>query len=149
MSYLSYLMPLYGGCPDYLLHALQTLQNRAARLVTKSGWFTPSVDMLQQVGWLNVNQLIVYHSLVLLFKTRQEKKPTYLYEKISTPFSANTRLATSDGIRYDMRSKSNIAKQSFLPRTVVQWNSLPPDMRKMSHLSKFKQSLRQWVKLHY
>ena len=46
MSYLSYLIPLYGGCPDYLLTALQTLQNRAARLVTKSSWCTAFSTML-------------------------------------------------------------------------------------------------------
>ena len=66
MSYLSYLMPLYGGCPDYLLNALQILQNRAARLVTKSSWYTPSSTMLLQVGWLSVRQMITYHSLVLM-----------------------------------------------------------------------------------
>ena len=42
MSYLTYLIPLYGGCPDYLLSALQVLQNRAARLATKSNWGTSS-----------------------------------------------------------------------------------------------------------
>ena len=113
MSYLSYLMPLYGGCPDYLLNALQILQNRAARLVTKSGWYTPSTVMLQQVGWLNVRQLIVYYSLVLLYKARLEKKPAYIYERISSPFNVNTRLANSNGIRDDMSRKSGIAKKSF------------------------------------
>ena len=149
MSYLSYLMPLYGGCPEYLLNSLQILQNRAARLVTKSDWYTSSAVMLQQVGWLNVHQLIVYHSLVLIYKTRQEKKPVYLYEKICTPFSVNTRLANSNGIRNDVKAKSNIAKQSFLPRTISQWNGLPPEVRTIASLQKFKLSLRQWVKLHY
>ena len=149
MSYLSYLMPLYGGCPEYLLNSLQILQNRAARLVTKSGWYTPSAVMLQQVGWLNVHQLITYHSLVLVYKTRQEKKPVYIYEKISTPFSVNTRLANTNGIRNEVKAKSNIAKQSFLPRTVAQWNRLPPEVRTVTGLEKFKSSLRQWIKLHY
>ena len=54
MSYLSYLIPLYGGAPEYLITALQTLQNRAARLVTKSDWRTSSSSMMSQIGWLNV-----------------------------------------------------------------------------------------------
>ena len=149
MSYLSYLMPLYGGCPDYLLNALQILQNRAARLVTKSGWYTPSTVMLQQVGWLNVRQLIVYYSLVLLYKARLEKKPAYIYERISSPFNVNTRLANSNGIRDDMSRKSGIAKKSFFPRTVAQWNRLPPDLRSISNLKKFKLRLRQWIKVSF
>ena len=50
MSYFMYLIPLYGGCSEYLLTALQTLQNRAARLVTKSSWSTSSSVMLSQLG---------------------------------------------------------------------------------------------------
>ena len=73
MSYLTYLIPLYGGCPEYLLTALQVLQNRAARHVTKSSWATSSSAMLLQVGWLNVRQMIVFHSLVLLFKAKFER----------------------------------------------------------------------------
>ena len=96
MSYLTYLIPLYGGCPEYLLTGLQTLQNRAARLVTNSNWYTPSSIMLSQIGWLNVRQMIIFHSLVLVFKTKQDKKPVYLYNKISTRFNVETRLAATN-----------------------------------------------------
>ena len=99
MSYISYLIPLYGGCPEYLLKSLQVLQNRAARLVTKSGWYTPSRTMLQQVGWLSIRQMISYHSLILVYKAKQDKKPTYIFNKISTPFHVITRLARSNGIK--------------------------------------------------
>ena len=149
MSYLSYLMPLYWGYPNYLLNALQTLQNRAARLVTKSGWYTPSSTMLLQVGWLSVRQMIAYHSLVLMYKTKMEKKPAYMYSKICTPFNMNTRLADTNGIKGIRRFKSNIAKQSFLPRTILQWNSLPPDIRSSLTLTKFKFKLKPWVKQNF
>ena len=56
MSYVSYLIPLFGGSPEYLITALQTLQNRAARIVTKSNWGTSSSSMLFQIGWLSVRQ---------------------------------------------------------------------------------------------
>ena len=78
----------------------------------------------------------------IVFIVRQEKKPVYIYEKISTPFSVNTRLANTNGIRNEVKAKSNIAKQSFLPRTVAQWNRLPPEVRTVTGLEKFKSSLR-------
>ena len=149
MSYLTYLIPLYGGCPDYLISALQTLQNRAARIVTKSSWFTPSSIMLSQVGWLNVKQMIAYHSLVLIFKAKQDRKPVYLYNQISTSFHFNTRLAVTNGINNQRRINSNLGKQSFLPRTVVMWNKLPPDIRSLTSLLKFKSALKPWVKENY
>ena len=149
MSYLSYLIPLYGGCPEYLLNALQILQNRAARLVTKSSWYTPSRTMLQQVGWLSVRQMISYHSLVLLFRAKLEKTPTYIYTKVSTPFNVITRLARSNGIKECRRTKSTIGKQSFIPRTITQWNRLPPDIRTITRIGMFKVKLKQWVKQHW
>ena len=39
MSVLAYLIPLWGGCEGYLIRAMQVLQNRAARQVTKLNWF--------------------------------------------------------------------------------------------------------------
>ena len=38
MSKLMYLMPLWGGCEDSLLKALQVVQNKVARLVTRRGF---------------------------------------------------------------------------------------------------------------
>ena len=146
MSYLTYLIPLYGGCPEYLLTGLQTLQNRAARLVTNSNWYTPSSIMLSQIGWLNVRQMIIFHSLVLVFKTKQDMKPVYLYNKISTRFNVDTRLAATNGIREVRKIKTKIGKQSFLPRTIDQWNNLPPDIRTITSLKKFKMKLKLWVK---
>ena len=99
MSYLSYIIPLIGGSPEYLITALQTLQNRAARLVTKSDWGTSSSSMMSQIGWLSVRQLIVLQSLMIIFKTKNDRKPVYLYQKLSNKFAVNTRLGLNDGIK--------------------------------------------------
>ena len=91
MSKLIYLMPLWGGCELYLIRSLQVIQNKAARAVTKSGWYTPTKDLLKQCGWLSVNQLIVYHSLIMVYNMISEKKPVYIYEKMTNSFTHNTR----------------------------------------------------------
>ena len=62
MSVLAYLIPLWGGCEGYLVRAMQVLQNRAARQVTKLNWFTPTRKLLNQCNWLSISQLIFYHS---------------------------------------------------------------------------------------
>ena len=86
ISKLIYLMPVWMGCEDYLVNALQVCQNKAARLVTKLARFTPTKVLMQQCGWLSVKQLMIYHSLVLLHKVFKNKKknslplPVYLYQ---------------------------------------------------------------------
>ena len=129
-----------------MLNSLQVLQKRAARQVTKSSWYTPSRTMLQQIGWLSVREMIAYHSLILVHKAKQDKKTTYIYDKISTPFNVNTRLARSNGIKENWRMKSKIGKQSFITRATTEWNRLPPDIRTASSLRIFKEKLRIWVK---
>ena len=78
MSRIVYLIQLYGSATDYLLNSLQTLQNRAARAVTKLRWGTRTSTLLNQVGWLSIKQLIVYHRLVLVFKINRD---TSLFER--------------------------------------------------------------------
>ena len=140
MSYLSYLIPLYGGSPEYLITALQILQNRAARLVTKSDWGTSSSSMMSQIGWLNVRQLIVStHDII------QDKKPVHLYNQISQKFV----VSVSNGIRETRRFKSTLGRQSFIPCSIRQWNSLPVDIRTESSMVMFRSKLRAWVKQNF
>ena len=99
MSKLIYLIQWWGGCSDYLIKFVQILQNRAARLVTKLGWLTPTAVLLHQCGWLSVRQLVHYHSLVLAFKVKLHGKPEYFRQHFSAEFPYQTRLATGMGIR--------------------------------------------------
>ena len=50
MRNLTSLVQLWSGTSDFLLAFLQIIQNRAARLVTKSSWFTSTEVMLNQLG---------------------------------------------------------------------------------------------------
>ena len=96
-----------------------------------------------------MKQMKTYHSLVLIFKAKHDKKPSYMYNQISSDFSMNTRLAATNGINNQRRINTNLGKQSFLPRTVDQWNKLPPDIRSLNNLLKFKSALHAWVKQKY
>ena len=78
MSKLVYLMPLWWGCDKFVIKALQIVQNKAARSVTKLGIFTPIRTLLKQCAWLSVNQSIFFHTVVLLYKTLQNQSPVYL-----------------------------------------------------------------------
>ena len=146
MSLLVYLIHLWGGAADYLITFLQVLQNRAARLVTKLGWFTPTKVLLTQCGWLSVRQLVEYHSLLLVYKIRSEGKPVYLKQKLCNQFSYNTRLSRTNGIKLAGPIKSELHKQSFIPRASNSWNKLPGSLRVTSKTNVFKGKLKSWVK---
>ena len=77
MSKLSYLIALWGGCGTGLTRSLQIIQNKVGRVVTRLDWATPARDILLQCGWLSVNQLVFYHSVLLIYKVKQNHTPKY------------------------------------------------------------------------
>ena len=100
ISKLSYLIALWGGCSSFLMKSLQIIQNKAARVVTKLDWSTPTGELLKQCGWLSVHQMAVYHSVLLVFKVMQTESPAYLHSMFNTKHQYRTRQAQSGVIRH-------------------------------------------------
>ena len=151
MSKLIYLMPVWMGCEDYLIKALQVSMNKVARLVTRLDVFTSTSFLLQQCGWLTVEQLMVYHSTVLLHKTLKQQKPTYLYKKVTSGTEQyNTRqaaLVAAGVIEYAgvENCELGVTSSSWSWAFVKWYNRLPADLRAESKLGKFKTRLKEWV----
>ena len=54
------------------LQTLQKLQNRAARIVTKSNFDTPSIDLIQSLNWPTVSDIIRGETATLRTSFHQE-----------------------------------------------------------------------------
>ena len=162
MCKLIYLMPLWSGCEEYLVKALQVIQNKAARSITKLNVFTPTKKLLQTCGWMSVRQLMAYHSLVLLHKTLTHQTPVYLYQQITASgqypyttrktarcpreFSFDVQHPTSIGtVRQVAGVKLDISKQGWCYRAVQLYNTLPASLRLEKKMNKFKRNLKTWV----
>ena len=132
---------------EYLLSSLQIIQNKAARCVARRVGYTPVVDLLKQCGWLSVRQLVLYHSVVLIYKTLMTTYPKYIHSKLCMEFPYNTRLAQSDSVRMgpDFKSKLELTEKSFMNRATVSYNNLPQEIRKSTKLETFKIKLKEWV----
>ena len=76
-SILIYCLPLFGDCDKGDLHSVQVLQNRAAQLVTGSPSRAVRSPMCDQLDWLTVNQLVEYHTIVQVYKVRQNYEPEW------------------------------------------------------------------------
>ena len=165
LSKLIYLMPLWAGCDEYLVKALQVIQNKAARSIAKLSVFTPTKKLLKTCGWMSIRQLMTYHSLVLLHKTLAHKSPVYLYQKVTaagqfpystrqaarcpTKFSFEVQHPTGIGIvRQAPGTKLDIIKQGWCYRAVEKYNTIPVSLRLEKKLPKFKRDLKIWVETH-
>ena len=156
MSKLIYLMPVWMGCEDYLIKALQVSMNKVARLVTKLDYFTSTSVLMKQCGWLTVKQLMAYHSIVLLHNTLKHQKPSYLYKKVTSGTDQyNTRQAAQYSAALAAAGVTELAEveqcelevtSSSWRWTSVSWyNRLPADLRAENKLATFKTRLKDWV----
>ena len=147
ISKLIYLMPVWGGCDKYLLKALQLQQNKAARLVTNLGRYTPIRVLLHQCGWLSVHQLVFYHTVVLLYKVIQAESPKSIYSMIDSEFAYETRSKSAGKLKVQSRSppRLNLCERSFRWRSVMCWNQLPSEITSISKVDDFKKHLKLWV----
>ena len=147
LSKLSYLIALWGGCNLYLLKSLQILQNKAARIVTKLDWKSPTKVLLLQCGWLSVYQLVIYHSVVMVYKVIQTQQPRPLYSMFPTEYIySNTSQARSKSIKQRGHPTLDLWEDSFRWRAARSFNQLPASIRCAESLSEFKIAAKSWVR---
>ena len=108
-----------------MIQALQKAQNRAARFVTKLDWSTPVAELLKQCGWLSVYQLVVYHSVVLVYKVMKHESPQYLFSMFSAEYKYKTKQAHNCLLRNTRDFGLELNQDSFRWRAFKYYNDLP------------------------
>ena len=142
MSIIVYMIAVWGGTENYTIKAVQVMQNRAARCITKLGWFTPCEVLLRQCNWLSIRQLVFYHTAIQVYKVKVSGSPVYIRSKF-TP--SNTRSASQGTLLVPVVEKSTSSK-SFIVRSASTWNHLPPEIRNLQSLNTFKVELKKWTR---
>jgi hypothetical protein len=136
-SIMVYCLPLLGGCDKSEVKNLQVLQNKAAQIVTHSPPRSRRSELYDKLEWLTVNQLIVYHTLITVFKLRQNKEPEYLALKLT--------LDTPTGCILIPNTQLRLTQNSFITRGSSNWNDLPPSTRKLNKIGLFKTEIKKWI----
>ena len=142
ISVISYMISVWGGTECYIIKAVQLMQNKAARTITKKSWFTPTQTLLLQCNWLSIRQLIFYHSVIQVWRVRTAQLPRYIHSKLQ---SSITRSSEEGTLRIPPVERSLSAK-SFLVRAAVMWNSVPPAIRDIKKIEELKPKLKTWIK---
>ena len=136
-SVLCYCLPLFGGCNEGDISVLQVLQNRAAHIVAKMPPRTSRQVLFNKLGWLTVLQLIAYHTLVSVFKTRLSGEPEDLAITLSRDNNTGHIIMKNVVL--------GLYRKSFIFRGALLWNRLPSNIRKEIKIAKFKKAVKVWV----
>ena len=145
-SKLTYLISVWGGCGAGMMRTLQIIQNKMARTVARVDWKTPTKEVFHQCGWLSVNQLAMYHSVLLVYKVKANKQPRYLSNMYMGTYKYNTKLAQSGQIKMEGRPKLEVTHCSFKWRAAKKFNQLPLELRNSGTLEIFKHKVKAWIR---
>ena len=115
-------------------------------MVTKLDWSTPARDILLQCGWLSVNQLVIYHSVLLICKVKQNHTTKYLDNMFSWSYQYKTRQAESGQIKVEGRPRLELTRSSFRWRAADQFNLLPATIRNCENIITFKLKAKAWIR---
>jgi hypothetical protein len=157
---LTYLLPLFGAAPDYLVKGLQVQQLAAARVIIGHSCFRWSTErILRAVGWLSVRQLHMYSVLMLTHRVVTTGRPRGLHSILVSTFPYRTRRVeerqegmenTPQQLRYGAQfghaSETSLRGRSFRHQALA-YNRLPPELRSMKPES-LKPKLKHWIKLN-
>ena len=116
---------------------LQVLQNKAAQIVAHKPPFSNRAELFDQLGWMTVAQIIVYHTLLLVFKIRMFGEPEYLAAFLKADNRAGRIVVPN--------TRLSLFKKSFSLRGSENWNALPESLRTCTKIGDFKRGLKKWI----
>ena len=146
-SKIQYLLPLYGGAPDYLLKSVQVQQLKAARFVCGyKSFYWSTKQLLDKCGWLSVKQQEYYSTTLLAHKIVISSLPRNISADMVVPHGRNTRAAAQGAIRYgtNYRGESEFTRSSFKYRAQKYYSDIPGQIKNMS-LPAFKTRLKKHI----
>lgn len=125
---------------------LETLQNRAARLVT-GGLFRTSTDKLRaELGWDRLTTRRRIHRLTLYHRLNHPKQhtPNYITSILPNTRAHDTNRGLRNANTHTMPTyRTSSYQRSFFPTTGAQWNRLQGTTRTLPHNSFKKQLCEQ------
>jgi hypothetical protein len=142
-SRLDYCNAFLYGLPASVIQRLQSIQNTAARVVTrrkKHDHITPTVETLH---WLPIHYRVQYKVLLYVFKALKQEATLYLEELVNIYKPArllrsesNTTLVTPI-----VRTKS-YGERRFHKAAASLWKDLPNELRNVQSVNVFKKKLK-------
>ena len=149
LSQIDYCNSLYIGLPKYLLRKLQSVLNKAARLVFLLPPRTSTTPSLIELHWLPMKARIEFKVCLLVFKALKYREPKYIVEML-TPFqNAGMPLRSGDD-PWRLVEPRAIQGHSFADRCFSfvaprLYNRVPLEIRNLTSVETFKKRLKTFI----
>ena len=138
LPHLEYCSAVWGCIGNGLSLKLEKLQNRAARIITGSGWDIRSAQILRALKWESLADRRERQLKSLMFKTANNLVPEYLSDKFTSVTTIHRHnLRGNQQNLFIPRPNTEALKKSFRYRGAVTWNSLSAEAKQATTLNSF------------
>ena len=150
LSRVDYCNSLWIGLPNIYLKKIQSVLNRAARLIFGLPPRTPTTSFIIELHWLPIKARIEFKLCLITFKVLMFGKPEYLAELLK-PASARPGVvlrSEDDPLRLDEPgavNQSSFSDRSFSFIAPRLYNKLPLSMRQLTSVESFKRQLKAYL----
>ena len=150
LSRVDYCNALWVGLSNYLLKKVQSVLNRAARLIFGLPPRTPTTPFLIELHWLPIKARIEFKLCLMTFKILTFGEPKYLAELINhlTVHSGMTLCSSDDPSRLEEPRavrECPFAARSFSYTAPRLYNQLPVSIKQLTSVESFKKQLKTFL----
>jgi hypothetical protein len=138
-----YCSSVWDNCNKDSKEKLQKLQNRAGRIITRSGYDIRSAEILEKLGWLTLEHRWHLNKALLMHKIANNDAPMYLTSQFSRRNLMNDynvgMTARGSQVNFSLpKPNTNFMKNSLAYSGAVTWNSLSDDLKSTEDAIAFK-----------
>ncbi|KAK6168804.1 hypothetical protein SNE40_019981 [Patella caerulea] len=150
-SGLDYCNSLLLYLPSLQLNRLQKIQNKAARIITRTKLCEHITPILHQLHWLPVTSRIEFKILSLTYSIINiEHSPGYLKHLVTPYIPTRTLRSQNKNLLMPYHAKSSFGESSFSFAAFKLWNKLPSEVKDFPSLSVFNKKLKTHLfKTHF
>ena len=147
-SHIDYCLTVWGFTSNKNLNRLQKFQNRAARIITNNlNWDIRGVNIVKDLGWLNIKQRRDYFVGLLVFKSLNNLLPDYIIDKftMTCKIARRSTTPTPDNKLFLPKANKAIYASSLEYSRPLVWNQLPSSIRELDSMYSFKKNFSKYL----
>ena len=146
MCHIDFCNSLLQGLPAGQIKRLQTIQNSAARLVSRTKKYQSISPVLQSLHWLPVHYRIMFKILLISYQCFHNLAPSYLTELLTIyKPGRNLRSGKKNFFVISPVLTKTYGERTFAHAAPIMWNNLPDSLRSLNSMEHFKSALKTYL----